>query len=125
MKKTEERKKDEKRSHRSRYSLNTEYSFGTDSTRRTKAQNEVSFLFSELVALMKLFQVCPFQRRMFTHALQFRDLLDNWDSISPMQRNRMLRSSIPEDLLGELWLKLSGAGDLIEKNTGVYDMVRR
>jgi hypothetical protein len=37
----------------------------------------------------------------------------------------MLRSAIPDELVGSLWLKMSGAGDLLKKNEGVYDMVGR
>jgi hypothetical protein len=89
MKKTEE-----KRSHRSRYSLNTEYSFGNDASRQTRAHSE------------------------------FRDLLDHFDNIAPFQRNKLLRSgTIPPEMIGELWMKLSSADDLLKKNAGVFDML--
>jgi hypothetical protein len=67
MKKTEERQKPEdKRGHRSRYSLNTEYTFGTDSTRRVRAQNEVRCRFSSFSFV-------------FEYVFKYRDLLEHWD----------------------------------------------
>lgn len=54
---------------------------------------------------------------------KFKELLDHFDSISHAQQNRLLRSPVPDELRGELWMKISGAQDLLKKNAGVYDML--
>ncbi len=83
----------DKRSHRSRYSLNTQYTFGNDESRSRKEHSE------------------------------YRDLLDNWEAVSATKKAKMLRGDVPREVVGELWLLLSGGGDLLKKNAGVYDML--
>ncbi len=82
-----------KRSHRSRYSLNTQYTFGVDESRTTKANSE------------------------------YRSLLENWDAVSASKKAKMLRGDVPREVIGELWLMLSGGGDLLKKNVGVFEML--
>ena len=81
----------EKRAHRSRYSLNTQYTFGNDESRLPKGGGEL------------------------------REALSQWDAISARRKERLLRGDVPHELVGELWLKLSGAGDLLDKNKGVFE----
>ena len=88
------------RSHRSRYSLNTKYSFGSEASPPVPApQSDADAAFD---------------------ARTFSDVLANWDAMSERQREKILSSDIPSRLVGELWFKLSGADALLAKNEGVY-----
>ena len=96
----------EKRSHRSRYSLNTLYSFGDDE--------------SAPAALVEQSGRAPPEDM---EARQFETLLANWHLLGERKRKKILDSDLPSRMVGELWLKLSGADALLAKNTGVYDML--
>lgn len=87
----------QKRSHRSRYSLNTSYSFGDGpaSPAHLASEEERNFLLV---------------------------LGPAWPEDDPVALQRLLRSrSVPSSMVGLLWMRLAGSDALLAKNGGVYD----
>jgi hypothetical protein len=42
-----------------------------------------------------------------------RALMDRWSHLTPIQRDRLVRSKIPDHLISEFWMRISGADKLI------------